>query len=78
MTATKNSYTYDDVIKCATSTTAQVLRMAGKLGVVAPGAYADLIAIDGDPLKDLTLLGGQGKSMPLIMKAGALVKNTFG
>ena len=40
-------------------------------------AYADLIAVDGDPLRDLTLLGGQGKHMPLIMKAGALVKNVI-
>jgi imidazolonepropionase-like amidohydrolase len=49
--------------------------MEGKLGVVAPGAHADLIAIDGDPLWDLTLLGHQGRHMPLIMKAGAFVKN---
>jgi imidazolonepropionase-like amidohydrolase len=66
-----------EVIKSATSTAAAVLRMEGKLGVVAPGATADLIAIDGDPLGDLTLLGAQGKHMPLIMKAGALVKNSI-
>jgi imidazolonepropionase-like amidohydrolase len=64
-----------EVIKSATSTAAEVLRMEGKLGVVAPGAYADLIALDGDPLKDLALLGGQARHMPLIMKSGALVKN---
>ena len=66
-----------EVIQCATSTAAKVLRMEGKLGVVAPGAFADLIAIDGDPLRDLALLGGQGKHIPLIMKAGALVKNAI-
>jgi imidazolonepropionase-like amidohydrolase len=64
-----------EVIKSATTTAAEVLRMEGKLGVVAPGAHADLIAIDGDPLRDLTLLGHQGRHMPLIMKAGAFVKN---
>jgi imidazolonepropionase-like amidohydrolase len=64
-----------EVIKSATSTAAAVLRMEGKLGVVAPGAEADLIAVAGDPLRDLTLLGGQGRHLDLIMKAGAVVKN---
>lgn len=64
-----------EAIQCATSVAAEVLRMEGKLGVVAPGAIADLIAVDGDPLRDLALLGGQGRHMPLIMKAGAFVKN---
>jgi len=66
-----------EVIKSATSTAAEVLRMEGKLGVVAPGAYADLIAVDGDPLWDLTLLGGQGRHLNLIMKSGAIVKNVI-
>jgi imidazolonepropionase-like amidohydrolase len=67
-----------EVIKSATSAAAQVLRMEGKLGVVAAGAHADLIAVGGDPLKDMSLLGGQGRHMPLIMKAGAFVKNEIG
>jgi imidazolonepropionase-like amidohydrolase len=67
-----------EVIKSATSTAAEVLRMEGKLGVVAPGAQADLIAVAGDPLKDLSLLGDQGRHMPLIMKSGIAVKNEIG
>jgi imidazolonepropionase-like amidohydrolase len=67
-----------EVIKSATSAAAQVLRMEGKLGVVAAGAQADLIAVGGDPLKDMSLLGGQGRHMPLVMKAGAFVKNEIG
>ncbi|MFO0989595.1 MAG: amidohydrolase family protein [Alphaproteobacteria bacterium] len=67
-----------EAIQGATSIAAQVLRMDGRLGVVAPGAEADLIAVDGDPLRDLALLGGQGRHMPLIMKGGAAVKNELG
>jgi imidazolonepropionase-like amidohydrolase len=67
-----------EVIKSATSTAAEVLRMEGKLGVVAPGAQADLIAVTGDPLKDLSLLGDQGRHIPLIMKGGIAVKNEIG
>ncbi len=42
--------------------------------MIAPGAHADLIVVDGDPLKDLSLLTGQGRHMPLIMRGGAIVK----
>ena len=51
--------------------------MEGKLGVIAPGAFADLVAVDGNPLEDLGLLQEQGKHLPLIMKAGRVVKNTL-
>jgi imidazolonepropionase-like amidohydrolase len=67
-----------EVIKSATATAAEVLRMEGKLGVVAPGAQADLISVAGDPLKDLSLLGDQGRHIPLIMKGGIAVKNEIG
>jgi imidazolonepropionase-like amidohydrolase len=49
--------------------------MPGKLGTLRSGAFADVIIVDGDPLKDLALLGDQGKHLSLIMKAGALHKN---
>lgn len=63
-----------EVIGAATHVAAKLLRMEGKIGTVAPGAHADLIVVDGDPLKDLSLLTRQGRHMPLIMKAGAFVK----
>jgi imidazolonepropionase-like amidohydrolase len=64
-----------EIIQSATKVAAEILRQSGKLGVVAPGAHADLIAVDGDPLKDLDRLGHQGRHIDLIMKAGAIVKN---
>lgn len=65
-----------DVIASATHIAAKLLRMEGKLGVIAEGAFADLIVVDGNPLDDLSLLAGQGVHMPLIMQGGHFVKNT--
>jgi imidazolonepropionase-like amidohydrolase len=67
-----------EVIASATFVAAKLLRMEGLIGTVAPGAYADLVVIDGDPLKDLSLLTQQGAHMPLIMQAGVMMKNTLG
>jgi imidazolonepropionase-like amidohydrolase len=63
-----------EVIGSATHVAAKLLRLEGKIGTIAPGAHADLIVVDGDPLKDLSLLTRQGKHMPLIMKGGAFMK----
>jgi imidazolonepropionase-like amidohydrolase len=66
-----------EVIASATSVAAKVLKREGKIGVIAPGAFADLIVVDGDPLKDLSLLLDQGRHMPMIMKEGVVFKNTL-
>jgi imidazolonepropionase-like amidohydrolase len=63
-----------EVIRHATLNGAKICRMEGEIGCFQPGALADLIVVDGDPLKDLSLLTGQGRHMPLIMKGGAVVK----
>jgi imidazolonepropionase-like amidohydrolase len=63
-----------EVIGSATHVAARLLRLEGKIGVVAPGAHADLIVVDGDPLSDLSLLTRQGRHMLIIMKGGAFVK----
>jgi imidazolonepropionase-like amidohydrolase len=49
----------------------------GELGVIAPGAYADLLVVDGDPLSDLKVLLKPRKNLRLIMKAGKIVKNSL-
>jgi imidazolonepropionase-like amidohydrolase len=64
-----------EIIRQATLVGADVVRQTGKLGVVEPGAHADLIVIDGDPLKDLGLFQDQGKHLSAIMKGGAFHKN---
>jgi imidazolonepropionase-like amidohydrolase len=67
-----------EVIRSATSDAARLLRMEGLIGTLAPGAHADLVVVDGDPLKDLSLLTGQGARMPAIMKGGRFVKDSLG
>ncbi|EAR52699.1 hypothetical protein OG2516_00694 [Oceanicola granulosus HTCC2516] len=64
----------DAVIRSATVDAAKVLRMEGEIGTIAPGAHADIIAVEGNPLDDLELLTGQGAHMPLILKGGEAVK----
>ncbi len=66
-----------DIVRSATTIAAKVLRQEGKLGCLTPGAFADLLVIDGDPLKDLSLFGGQGQHMSVIMKDGAFHKRTL-
>jgi len=66
-----------EVLCQATSVNAEMLNRPGELGVVAEGALADLIALDGDPLSDLSVLAGQGERIPLVMKAGQLFKNAL-
>ena len=63
------------VIASATGIAARLCRMESRIGAVAPGAFADLVVVDGDPLADLALLTGQGRHMPLIMKNGEIVKH---
>ena len=67
-----------DILRSATSVNAELLGQHGRLGVVAAGAWADLVVVDGNPLEDLTLLQQQGKHLPLIMKAGKIYKDTLG
>jgi len=58
-------------IQSATSRAAEMLDRQGELGVVAPGAYADLVAVSGDPLKDVNEL----KHVKFVMKDGTVYKN---
>ncbi len=60
-----------DAIKAATSRAAELLEQQGKLGVVAPGAYADVVAVGGDPLADIKQLEHVG----FVMKDGVIYKD---
>ena len=64
-----------EIIRQATIVGAEIVRMPGKLGEVKPGAFADILLVDGDPIKKLELLTGQGENLPVIMKAGRFHKN---
>jgi len=58
-------------IRSATSAAAEMLGKTGELGVIAPGAYADIVAVPGDPLKDVGELG----RVSFVMKDGAVFKS---
>jgi imidazolonepropionase-like amidohydrolase len=64
-----------DLIRSATSTAARLLCREGELGVVAPGALADLLVIDGNPLDDIRVLTTPDQTLKLIMKQGTVHKN---
>jgi imidazolonepropionase-like amidohydrolase len=64
-----------EVIASATVTAAKLCGMEGEIGTIAAGAHADLVVVDGNPLKDLSLLTNQGRHLSLIMKGGTIIKN---
>ena len=66
-----------EIIRQATVVGAEILRQEGKLGIVEPGAFADLIVVDGNPLKKLELFLDQGAHLPVILKAGKFHKNAL-
>jgi imidazolonepropionase-like amidohydrolase len=76
-------FTPAEVLKIATSQNAKLLELSGprhpyregKLGVIAEGAYADLILVDGNPLENLDLVADPDKNFNLIMKDGVIYKN---
>jgi imidazolonepropionase-like amidohydrolase len=60
-----------EAIKSATSRAAELLDMKGELGVIAPGAYADVVAVAGDPLTNIEAL----KNVNFVMKDGKVFKH---
>ena len=83
------------MLKAATSTAGELLTMTkmtnyhdGKLGVIEEGAYADILIVDGNPLEDITVIGGNElwlkaptptpiQTIRVIMKDGKVYKNTL-
>jgi imidazolonepropionase-like amidohydrolase len=66
-----------DILRSACTVNAELLREEGKLGCVREGAHADLLVVDGDPLKDISVLGGHGEKLSVVMNAGRLHKHTL-
>jgi imidazolonepropionase-like amidohydrolase len=64
-----------EIIQAATTIGARIVRQEGKIGTLKAGAFADLLVVDGDPLKNLGLFQDQGKYLSVIMKGGKFHKN---
>jgi imidazolonepropionase-like amidohydrolase len=64
-----------ELLRQATSVNAELMMMEGKIGCVKAGAFADLIVVDGDPLKDINLVAADGKKLSVILRDGQIIKN---
>ncbi|HJT59896.1 MAG TPA: amidohydrolase family protein [Ktedonobacteraceae bacterium] len=67
-----------DILRSATTVAARLLRMEGQVGVVAPGASADLLVVDGDPLQDIAVLTDPQHRLKLVMARGRMAINRLG
>lgn len=77
-------YDNADVLRLLTSGNAELAALSGarnpypaKLGRIEAGAYADLLVVDGNPLKDISLIADPDRTMKLIVKDGRIHKNTL-
>ena len=64
-----------EVIRSATLVNAEIVRQVGKLGELVPGAFADLLVVDGDPYRDLGVFRSDGGRLDAIMANGTFVHN---
>ncbi len=64
-----------NIIRSATRINAELLMQSGNLGTISPGAYADLLVVEGDPLSDVKVMTDPQKNLKLIMKDGVIYKN---
>jgi imidazolonepropionase-like amidohydrolase len=62
-----------DAIRAATTSAAQLIGWSDRVGRIAPGMYADVIAVEGDPLQDITVL----ERVKFVMKGGRVFRNEF-
>ncbi len=76
-------YPNDEILLMATGVNAELLAMSGprnpypgRIGVIEPDAYADVLLVDGDPIADIGLLANPEKNLKIIMKDGRIYKNT--
>ena len=67
-----------DVIRSATSTAAELFQRQGELGAVVPGARADLLVVEGNPLEDLGVLRDPERNLKLVVKDGVIYKDALG
>lgn len=64
-----------EVLQSATLVAARLMRQEGAIGEIVPGAWADLLVVDGDPTQDLSQLADAGRGPLLVMKAGRVYRD---
>lgn len=66
-----------ETIRSATRVNAKILNQEGQLGVIQEGAIADVLLLQGNPFTEPEVLQNQGEKIPIIIKAGKIVKNSL-
>jgi imidazolonepropionase-like amidohydrolase len=66
-----------EVLQSATFTAAQLMRQEGQIGQLVPGAWADLLVVEGDPTQDLAPLADPARGIRLLMQAGRTVRSNL-
>jgi imidazolonepropionase-like amidohydrolase len=64
-----------DLLRSATSINAEIMQKSGVVGTLEPGAFADVIAIDKDPTRDIHVMAKPDEHFAMIMKSGEFVRN---
>jgi imidazolonepropionase-like amidohydrolase len=85
VTKLKKWFSPYEALKMVTSDNAELLKLSGPrhpyqegpLGVIAEGAYADMLLVDGNPLENIDLVADADKNFVVIMKDGKIYKNTL-
>ena len=67
-----------ELLQGATIHAARLLRQEGRLGELVPGAWADLLVVDGDPTRGLSMLAEPATGIRLLMQAGRVVRSSLG
>jgi imidazolonepropionase-like amidohydrolase len=62
-----------EIIRCSTINAAEVMGWSERVGELATGKFADVIAVTGDPMQDIDLL----QHVQFVMKGSAVVRNDF-
>jgi imidazolonepropionase-like amidohydrolase len=64
-----------DLLRSATSINAEIMKKTGQVGCIQPGAYADLLVIESNPLENIHVMTKPDESFSMIMKGGQMVRN---
>ncbi|HBN6128957.1 TPA: amidohydrolase family protein, partial [Clostridioides difficile] len=67
-----------EALRSATTVAAEIVNMQGQLGVIAVGAIADLVVLDGNPLEDIGVVADEGARVEYVLQRGTLVKRQAG
>jgi imidazolonepropionase-like amidohydrolase len=62
-----------EALRSATTIAADIVNLKGKLGTIKAGAIADVLVVNGDPLRDIGVLTGQGECVEYVLQRGDVV-----